>query len=121
MEHIKDVLSVLLGIRLSRRMDEQEIHTEIMRAFDFRNIPYQHEYKLIPHKRFDFWLDGIVLEIKKEKPSKITLLNQLNKYTKEEQVKAIIVVMEKAMVLPKMLNQKPIYIISLNANWGIAI
>lgn len=121
MESIKEILSILFTIRLSERMDEQEIHTEIMKSFDKCGILYQHEYKLVPHKRFDFWLDGIVLEIKKEKPSKITLLNQLNKYTKEGQVKAIIVVMEKAMVLPKILNNKPIFVVSLNANWGIAI
>lgn len=121
MESVKQVLSILFTIQLSRRMDEQEIHTEIMKSFDKYGILYQHEYKLIPHKRFDFWLDGIVLEIKKEKPSKITLLNQLNKYTKEDQVKAIIVVMEKSMMLPKILNQKPIFVVSLNANWGIAI
>jgi hypothetical protein len=102
-------------------MDEQEIHTEIMKAFNKCGILYQHEYKLLPHKRFDFWLDGIVLEIKKNKPSKISMLNQLNKYTMEDQVKVIIVVMEESMVLPKNLNNKPIFIVSLNANWGIAI
>lgn len=102
-------------------MDEQEIHTEIMRTFNAFKISYEHEYKLLPHKRFDFWLDGIVLEIKKRKPSKISLLNQLNKYTKESKVKAVIVVLEESMVLPKMLNDKPIFIVSLNSNWGIAI
>jgi len=103
------------------RLDEESIHRKIMDVFDNYKIQYVHEYKLIPHKRFDFWLDGIVLEIKKKKPSKITLLNQLNKYTKSDKVKAIIVVLEKSMDLPKSLNDTPIFVLSLNANWGVAI
>lgn len=76
---------------------------------------------MIPGKRFDFWIDGIVIEVKKQKPNKISLLNQLNKYTKEKKVRAVIVVLEKSMDLPKMLNGKSIFVISLNANWGLAI
>ena len=102
-------------------MDEEFIHHKIMDAFDKQGIKYEHEYKLISHKRFDFWLDGIILEVKKKKPSKITLLNQLNRYTKPDKVKAIIVVLEESMDLPKHLNDKPIFVISLKANWGVAI
>jgi len=111
----------LSRVRISRRMEETEIHQEIMRAFDKDCIFYKHEYALIPHKRFDFWIDGIILEVKKEKPSKITLLNQLNRYTQVDDVRAVIVVLEKSMVLPKKLNGKPILTISLNQNWGVAI
>ncbi len=121
METIEEVVKVLRGVRISRRMDEDGIHVEIMAAFDRNHIVYEHEYKLIAHKRFDFWLDGIVVEVKKRKPSKISLLNQLNRYTMEPGIRAIIVVMEEAMVLPRVLNQKPIRIVSLNANWGIAL
>ena len=122
MEEITHILSALSDVRISRRMDEELIHRAIMRVFNIRGIRYEHEYKLIPHKRFDFWIDGgVVLEVKKEKPSKITLLNQLNRYTKAEEVRAVIVVLEKSMDIPKYLNKKPIFVISLNANWGIAI
>ena len=121
MPSIARILNALLRVRISSRLDEDKIHLEIMRVFDRNGIQYKHEFKLIPHKRFDFWIDGIVVEVKKEKPSKITLLNQLNRYTKEERVKAIIVVLEKSMVLPKNLNGKPIFCVSLNINWGIAI
>jgi len=94
---------------------------ENMDVFDYYKIKYVHECKIIPHKRFDFWLDGIILEVKKKKPSKITLLNQLNRYTKPDEVKAVIVVLEESMDLPKYLNGKPIFVVSLNANWGVAI
>jgi len=102
-------------------MDEDQIHLKIMEMFNQCGISFQHEYKLLPHKRFDFWMDGIVVEVKKNKPSKITLLNQLNRYTKDEAVKAVIVVLEESMMLPKHLNGKPIFCVSLNINWGIAL
>ena len=121
MENISHILSALSTVRISRRMDEEFIHHKIMDAFDNYRIKYEHEYKLISHKRFDFWLYGIILEVKKKKPSKITLLNQLNRYTKPDEVKAVIVVLEESMDLPKYLNNKPIFVISLNANWGVAI
>jgi len=121
MQSISHILDALLKVRIDRYMDETSIHEEIMKIFDQENIQYEHEYKLIPHKRFDFWMDGIVIEVKKKKPSKITLLNQLNRYTKADEVKAIIVALEKSMTLPKELNNKPIFVISLNANWGVAI
>ena len=121
MEDVKHILFALSTVRISRIMDEDFIHHKIMNAFDEHMIRYEHEYKMISHIRFDFWLDGIILEVKKKKPSKITLLNQLNRYTKPEEVKAIIVVLEESMDLPKYLNNKPIFVVSLNANWGVAI
>jgi len=121
MENISHIISALSTVKISLRLDEKSIHRKIMDVFDYHKIRYVHEYKLIPHKRFDFWMDGIVLEIKKAKPSKITLLNQLNRYTKSDKVKAIIVVLEKSMDLPKSLNDTPIFVLSLNANWGVAI
>jgi hypothetical protein len=121
MVEVRDILCSLYKVRISRRMDEDEIHRKIMDAFDEDFIHYEHEYSVVPHKRFDFWIDGIVLEVKKEKPSKITLLNQLNRYTQADEVRAIIVVMEKSMMLPRKLNDKLIIVVSLNQNWGVAI
>lgn len=103
-------------------MDEEFfIHKEIQRALTFEGIKYEHEYKLISHKRFDFWIDGIVLEVKKRVPGKLALLKQLDRYTKSEEVKAVIIVLEKSIDLPKKLNGKPLIVFSLNANWGVAI
>jgi len=121
MIEVPSLLKILSTIHISKRMNEDQIHIKIMKVFEECGISFQHEYKLLPHKRFDFWIDGIVIEVKKQKPNKISLLNQLNRYTKEKKVRAVIVVLEKSMDLPKMLNGKPISVISLNANWGLAI
>lgn len=121
MQKIEDVLTALSKIRISKTMDEHHIHEEIKKVLDKEKIKYKHEYKLLSHKRFDFWIDGVILEIKKQKPQKMQLLNQLNRYTKVPDVKAIIVVLEKSIFIPSELNGKPIFVKSLNANWGVAI
>lgn len=121
MEKIGDVLSALSKIRLNRMDEETFIHKEIQRALTLEGIKYEHEYKLVSHKRFDFWIDGIVLEVKKRKPGKLALLKQLDRYTKAKEVKAIIIVLERSIDLPKTLNGKPLITFSLNTNWGIAI
>ena len=121
MRDVGEILNILSTVRISSRLDEDAIHLVLKDIFDDHNISYEHEYRLFPRKRFDFWIDGIVIEVKKQKPNKIYLLNQLNRYTKDEHVKAVIVVLEKSMDLPKMLNDKPIFVKSLNTNWGLAV
>ena len=121
MGDVEEILSVLSTVRISNRLDEDEIHQVLKSVFDDHGIHYEHEYQLFPRKRFDFWIDGIVIEVKKQRPTKIYLLNQLNKYTKDKHVKAVIVVLEKSIDLPKTLNGKPIFVKSLNRNWGVGI
>lgn len=97
------------------------LYTCNVNALSAYNINYKHEYQILTHKRFDFWINGIVLEVKKSRPSKINLLNQLDRYTKVPAVRAIIVVLEKNITISKQLNGKPIIVKSLNENWGVAL
>ena len=120
-QEIKKVLDALSTIHISNTLNENEIHEEIGNALSAYNIKYKHEYQILTHKRFDFWINGIVLEVKKSRPSKINLLNQLDRYTKVPAVRAIIVVLEKNITISKQLNGKPIIVKSLNENWGVAL
>lgn len=120
-QEITQILDVLSTIHVSNTTNETQIHNEIKKTFQDRGIKFIHEYKILTRKRFDFWINGIVLEVKKRKPTKISLLNQLDRYTKVPEVKAIIVVLEKSIDLPKELNEKPIFVKSLNQNWGITV
>lgn len=121
------VIEALRTLRISNICDEPEIHRQIMAALEAAGIAFRHEYKLISHKRFDFWINGIVIEVKKVKPPKAQLLNQLERYTAVPDVRALIVVFRnfqgamKGLDLPATINGKPIYLMSLNRNWGIAV
>ena len=120
-KEIEKIMGALSTIHISNTLNENEIHQEIKKALSTYNIKYKHEYQILTHKRFDFWINGIVLEVKKSKPSKINLLNQLDRYTKVPAVRAVIVVLERNVTIPKQLNGKPIIIKSLNENWGITV
>lgn len=120
-QEIEKIMGALSTIHISNTLNENEIHKEIENALSTYNIKYKHEYQILTHKRFDFWINGIVLEVKKSKPSKINLLNQLDRYTKVPAVRAVIVVLERNVTIPKQLNGKPIIIKSLNENWGITV
>lgn len=120
MSQISEIVGVLKTIRVQAVSTEMQIHEAIAQALTRRRIHFRHEYRLISHKQFDFWVTGIVIEVKKKKPSKIALLNQLNRYTKVPAVNGIVVVMQESMHLPQSLNGKPIVCLSLNANWGLA-
>lgn len=121
------VLQALRSVQISNICDEPEIHRKIKAVLAAAGIPYRHEYKRISHKRFDFWINGIVIEVKKVKPPKAQLLIQLNRYTAVPDVRALIVVFRnfqgamKGVDLPATINGKPIYLLSLNRNWGIAV
>jgi DNA gyrase/topoisomerase IV subunit A len=119
-EEIAEVVAILRTIRVKAISTEAEIHEAIGQTLRKGGIRFRHEYRILTHKQFDFWIAGIVIEVKKKKPGKVVLLNQLNRYTKVAAVRGIIVVMQESMHLPKSLNGKPVICLSLNANWGLA-
>jgi len=120
-EEIADVVAILRTIRVKAISTEAEIHEAIGAALKGGGIRFKHEYRILTHKQFDFWIAGIVIEVKKEKPSKLVLLNQLDRYTKVPAVRAIILALQASINIPRELNGKPIVCISLNQNWGVAV
>lgn len=119
-EAVRTIITILKTLRIRGVSTEAEIHEAIGQALKDNGLRFRHEYSILSRKRFDFWLSGVVIEVKKKKPGKVALLNQLNRYTKVPEVKAIIIVMQESMHLPKSLNGKPLICLSLNANWGVA-
>jgi len=120
----KYIVEALRTVKMRKISTESEIHDEIMKSLKFHNIDFIHEYRISPRKRFDFWIDGIVIEVKKRRPIEIDLRKQLDKYTREPSVKGMIVVMEKiggSLRLPNIMNGKPIIILSLYRNWGVSV
>lgn len=117
---ISKLTTILKTVRVNAVTTEPEIHDAISKALKREGFRFRHEYSILTHKRFDFWIAGIVIEVKKKKPGKVVLLNQLNRYTKVPAVRAIIVVLQESIHLPKSLNGKPVICLSLNANWGLA-
>lgn len=121
MSEVQKLLDVLNTLRVPPQPEEYEIHAEIARALDAAGIPYVHEYKLLPGCRIDFACGKIGIEVKKSRPVAARLREQLKRYLEESELEGIIVVMQKPCVLPKTICDKPVYTVSLNRLWGVAL
>ena len=121
MTNVQAILSALSSIRMPAQPEEYEIHAEIARVLDETGISYIHEYRLLPGRRIDFICDSIGIEVKKSRPSSAQLRQQLQRYLEGTELTAMIVVLQKPCYLPDTICGKPVYVLSLNRLWGVAL
>lgn len=95
---------------------EKELQSQIEKIFREENIEFKREYRIDPNNKPDFFCSGIAVEIKiKGKP--IQIYRQCKRYCENENVKALLLITNKAMGFPEQLNGKPCYIHNLGATW----
>lgn len=116
-----ELLRALDTLRMNALPEEYDIHAAVCAAFDRSGIPYTHEAKLAPRCRIDFLCGRVGLEVKKGKPPLKTLRAQLTRYAQTGALDAIIVLTEQAVRLPDRIAGIPVYAVSLNRLWGIAL
>lgn len=115
------VLQALQQLRCPFIAREEQLHRLVAECLTNSHIPYIHEAKLAPHCRIDFLVDGIGIEVKKDKPNQKELLAQLHRYAACDAIEALIYIAPYAMKLPASINQKKISSIHLHALWGVAL
>lgn len=116
-----ELFSLLENLRLNPMLCEKSIHKAIMNYFDANNISYKHEAYLFQGARIDFLVGSIGIEIKKSKPNKQQVLQQLERYMQSDMLSSLIFISEKSITLPKTINNKNVLNLSLNKLWGIAL
>lgn len=121
MNELQALLRALACVRVPPISEEYEIHAEIARALEAANITFIHEYRLGSGRRIDFLCGSVGIEIKKRRPSAPRLREQLTRYLESEALTAVVVVMQKPCFLPKTILNKPVYSISLDRLWGVAL
>lgn len=119
---IEKVLVSLRTIRGSRVGQlEFALHDAVCASLTAHHIRFEKEYAFAAGCRADAWVDGIVIEVKKQRPSRATLMDQLTRYAEQDAVRGIVVVLERSIVLPGTIEGKPVHVLSLNSLWGIAL
>lgn len=116
-----NILEILADLRISSVCEEYDIHALIAGALSSNNIAFEHEYKLAPHKRADFFCNGTVIEVKKGKPTRSLLLKQISGYLQCSETEDMIVVTQRHIPLPAAIAGKPVYQLALDRLWGIAL
>ena len=116
------VIAAISRVRLAKYGEpESAICDAICQQLTDAGIPHRREQRFGPRCRADIWINGIVIEVKKDRPSRAALLQQIDRYASQDPVRGVIVVLEKSIPLPQALHDKPVASISLNAMWGIAL
>lgn len=121
-EITEKIITALKKIRVNIIKEEYILQNHVAEALSEAGIGFVKEYKLAPRKRIDFFIEpGIGLEVKKGKPNKRRTVNQLKKYTAEERIKLLILVVERNLTIPEEINGVKCLSFGINRNWGIAL
>jgi len=118
---LSPILSALSAVRMPAQPGEYDIHAAIARALEAAGLEYEHEYRLGPRRRIDFRVGRVGIEVKKGRPAPSQLTAQLRRYLDSDALDAVVVVTQRATALPGAINGKPVYLVSLNRLWGIAL
>lgn len=121
---INMVIQALRSLRVGKIFVEWDLQNDIAEIFDKHGIYYEKEYYLGKGNRVDFLTDsGVAVEVKKGKPNRTRLADQINRYAEYEQVKAIVIVVETSLRMPikQTINGKSCAVVGLQKLWGIAL
>lgn len=118
---IQKIVSVLSMLRLPAMPGEYDIHRQISDILIENGFDFRHEYHLAPRCRIDFRVGSIGIEVKKGRPASSQLIKQLRRYLESPELDGMIVIMPRLVRLPSQIAGKPVYILSLNRLWGVAL
>ena len=120
-ERIERIIDALAAVRMSAQPEEYDIHAQVASALGAAGLPYEHEHKLGPRCRIDFKVGRVGIEVKKGRPASSDLARQLGRYLASDELDAVIVVAQRVTRVPESICGKPVYLISLNRLWGVAL
>ena len=115
------IIAALSSVRMPAQPEEYDIHAAVARALSEAGLDYEHEYRLGPRRRIDFRVGRVGIEVKKGRPASSDLTRQLRRYLESDALDGAIVVTQRVTALPDTLCGKPVYLVSLNRLWGVAL
>lgn len=120
---IQRLLRVLRQVRVEKvGLAEEALHQVISDHLTAARMIHLREHRFSKGCRADFWLErGIVIEVKKRRPVKADLVAQIERYASCDQVRHIVVMLERAIDVPVALGAVSVHVVSMNAAWGIAV
>ena len=120
-EPLERLLFALSGLRVPPTGSEYDLHALIAASLTRGGFVVSHEAVLGPRCRIDFLVDGIGIEVKRGKPARKQLLEQCGRYLSCDQVRVLVLVVEKTIRLPDSICGKPLIVFGLNRLWGVAL
>jgi len=96
--------------------DEKRLQQEISEVFLRAGMEVLREFSLDAKNRVDFFVNGIAIEIKVKGTAAATLA-QIERYSKFESVKELLLVTTKSHPVPARVNGKPLFVVRLGYSW----
>ncbi len=121
---MNEVIEALQALRIGKIFEEYDLQNKIAAIFDTSGIKYEKERQLSAGSRVDFLTQkGVAVEVKKGKPNRTRLAEQINRYAEHQEVKAVVIVVETSLREPitRTSNGKPCAVVGLQKLWGIAL
>jgi len=117
-----ELINILKQLRVSVTSNEYSLQNKIAELLRINGVSFTKEHKLGRGNRVDFLTsDGIAIEIKKGKPNKAAVHNQLYRYAEYGEIQGIILVVETSLIVPREVAGKPCRALGLQKLWGIAL
>ncbi len=95
--------------------DEFALHAELEARLIAKRIPFEREVRMGPHKRPDFVVKGIAVELKIA-GGEMEILRQMKRYAADPTIRGVVLVSTKAMAVPETLGGKPVAVVNLWRN-----
>ncbi|MCZ1269053.1 MULTISPECIES: hypothetical protein [Paenibacillus] len=109
-------LADLLRVQRFRTVQEKQTQLDVENFLISINAIFEREKRLSASDIPDFLINGVVLEVK-TKYSRMAIYKQLERYSKHEEVKALILLTGTSIQLPAEINGKPALVVSLGEGW----
>ena len=120
-EDLDRVLAALRRLRAPLQRGEYDLHALVGQALTEGGCVWEHEVPLAPRCRIDFLCGDVGIEIKRGRPERARVREQLRRYAQSPRVGALVLVTERQIDLPDSLCGKPLRAVCLNRLWGIAL
>lgn len=95
---------------------ETAVHERIADELTAIGVAFEREVALSRSDRVDFMIGGTAVEVKLA-GAKLSIFKQCERYCQHSRVKALVLVSNIAMGLPRLINGRPAYFASLGRGW----
>ena len=120
-EKLSAIRRAIEALRIPLTESEYQLHALIAAALRDGGFVVQHEAPIAPRCRVDFLVDRVGIEVKRGKPDRARLTEQVRRYLSSDALDGLIVVVDTRASLPPRVGGKPLTVIGLNRLWGIAL
>ena len=109
------IIQTLSNVRFSFE-DEKALQVAIARRLTMAGIPFIREFRLDKNNIFDFYWEGLVVEVKIKGGAK-KIYSQCKRYCQFKQVTGLVLITNRSMGFPEEIAGKPCYVINLGKAW----